>query len=332
MKLKILNLLSDEQMEGIKSSLSDLITSRLAEKYEFAIAPLKRAKASLHNWQPDIIIIHDPCSWGILPYLITLKFIKGKAKLVIQDRHYSANFERIKITSTFVFRLMLRLCHWCADRLLLVSHAQGVWMKKHKLVRSHKVTVIRQCQNCDRFLSLEPKTIEKPLTLAAYGNFIEQKGFDILLQAVGLIPYVQFQLKIAGSGSDEAALHRLAEGNSKVQFVGQVEDIPAFLNDCDVVVIPSRWEPWGDICLEAKAASKSVIVSAVDGLVEQVQDFGYLVPPADPQSLAKAIARVCEMPPEDLKAQGMDARESVINAWDDYLDEWETLLCQLLKE
>ncbi|NKB18053.1 MAG: glycosyltransferase family 4 protein [Pseudanabaena sp. CRU_2_10] len=331
MKAKILNLLSDERLGGVKTSLGSLIASHLEAQFEFAIAPLQRAKSSLRNWQPDIIIVHDACSWRILPHLLALKFLKGRTKLVIQDHHYSSAFEQLKVPAPGRFRLMLRLCHWCVDRTLLVSYSQSAWMKKHKLVRPKKLTVIQQSLNCDRFLSIPPKPIQKPLTFAACGRFDGQKGFDILLQSVSLIPHVDFRLLIAGYGSDEAELRRLAAGNPKVQFVGTVKDMPAFLSNCDAVIIPSRWEPWGNVCLEAKAAGKPVIVSAVDGLVEQVQNCGLLVPPEDPQALAQAIAQVCEMPSAELSGWGIQGRESAIDAWDEHLTAWEALLCQLLE-
>jgi len=331
MKAKILNLLSDERMGGVKTSLGSWMTSRLQEQFEFEIAPLRRAKVSISKWQPDVVIAHDACSWKILPHLFILKLFKGKAKLVIQDHHYSAAFEQLKVPAPARFRLMLRLCHWCVDRTLSVSYGQGSWIKKYKLTRPKKLSVIQQSLNCDRFLDIPIKPIQKPLTFAAYGRFDTQKGFDILLQAVNLIPQVDFRLHIAGYGAGEIALQQLAASNPKVQFVGVVKDVPAFLSTCDVVIIPSRWEPWGNVCLEARAAGKPIIVCAVDGLVEQVNNCGLLVPSEDPQALAQAIAQVCEMPPAQLSAWGITGRESAINAWEEHLTAWEALLCQLLE-
>jgi len=338
MKLRILNLLSDERMGGVKTSLSSLMSSRLNAKFEFEIAPLKRAIASLRifqtNNQPDIIIVHDACSWKILPRLfllkILLKIYKQKSKLVIQDHHYSATFERLKVPSLSRFRLMLKLSHWCADRLIVVSIAQSEWILQHQLIKPNKLAIFPQSLNCDRFLALPLKPIEKPLVFAAYGRFNEQKGFDVLLKAVQLLPDLNFYLKIAGYGSDEGLLKKIAADHPQVQFMGKIDDIPTFLNNCDVVIIPSRWEPWGNVCLEAKASGKPIVASAVDGLVEQIQGLGLLVPPDDPQALAKAIAQICEMSTEELSDRGIRGRESVSNAWDRHLTEWEDLLCQLL--
>jgi glycosyltransferase involved in cell wall biosynthesis len=330
MKVKVLNLLSDERMGGVKTSLGSLMDSRLREQFEFAIAPLSMAKLKWREWSPDIVIVHDACSWRILPQLLALKFMKGRAKLAIEDHHYSESFEQLKVPSPWRFRLMLRLCHWCVDRTLLVSHAQAKWMRKYKLARPEKLTVIQQSLNCDRFLIIPPKPIQKPLIFATYGRFDLQKGFDLLLQAMRLIPNQDILLKIAGYGSDETELRQIAEGNAKVQFVGIVKDVPAFLSECDVVIIPSRWEPWGNVCLEAKAAGKPVIATAINGLVEQVKNCGVLVPPGDPQALAKAIARVCDMSPEELCTWGKQGRESVMDDWNQHLTAWEAFLCQLL--
>ena len=73
-----------------------------------------------------------------------------------------------------------------------------------------------------------------------------------------------------------------------------------------------------------------MIVSAVDGLVEQIQECGLLVKSDNPQTFAKAIAQVCGMTPDELSAWGSKGRESAINAWDEHLTAWEDLLCQLL--
>ncbi len=93
-----------------------------------------------------------------------------------------------------------------------------------------------------------------------------------------LLPPLSVKLHLGGSGVQYAELQELAAGLNNLQFVGKVTDVPSFLAECDAVVIPSRWEPWGTVCVEAKAAGKPVIVSNIDGLTEQVQNCGILVP------------------------------------------------------
>jgi glycosyltransferase involved in cell wall biosynthesis len=80
----------------------------------------------------------------------------------------------------------------------------------------------------------------------------------------------------------------------EVQFLGFVSDMPAFLNQVDIVVLPSLWEGFGVSVLEAMAAGKAVIASRVGGLTELVSDTvtGLLVPPRDVDGLANAIAQL----------------------------------------
>ena len=128
---------------------------------------------------------------------------------------------------------------------------------------------------------------------------------------------------MGGYGQDEQLIKDLARDLPHVKLLGAIEDVPAFLADCDVIVIPSRWEPWGLVCLEAKAAGKPVVVFAIDGLTEQVRDCGLLVPANEPTKLTKAIA---SLPQQDLAAWGQAGRASVVNAWAEFLHNWEIFL------
>ncbi|MCU0516848.1 MAG: glycosyltransferase family 4 protein [Oscillatoria sp. Prado101] len=275
----------------------------------------------------DIIIFHDSCSWKELPVILRCKC---RAKLLIHDHHYGQEFEKSNVISLPRFRLMLKLAYGMADRVVAVSHAQAKWMTENKLVKPAKLRVIQQSTKLEDLLALPSKRVEMPLILAAYGRFCQQKGFDVLIKAMRLIPQQKVRLYLGGYGPDEEALQELARGQENIKFLGTIRDVPAFLTACDVVVIPSRREPWGNVCLEAKAAGKPVIVSRVDGLIEQVTDCGILVPPEDPHSLADAIEKVCSLPESTLQVWGQQGRESVSQAWENYVMKWEALLWEML--
>jgi glycosyltransferase involved in cell wall biosynthesis len=195
------------------------------------------------------------------------------------------------------------------------------------------LTVIQQCRQLEKFLNVPLKPVQRPLTLAAYGRFYPQKGFDDLLKAMNLLPSELVNLHLGGEGSQEEELKQLAEGLNNTKLFGTVTDVPAFLEQCDAVVIPSRWEPWGIVCIEAKAAGKPVIAADIDGLTEQVKDCdcGILVPPHDFQQLADGIASFCNQSERTLETWGRAGRESVKNAWEKYLDNWQALLWNVIK-
>jgi glycosyltransferase involved in cell wall biosynthesis len=180
----------------------------------------------------------------------------------------------------------------------------------------------------DQFLAIAPKSrqIDQPLVVGAYGRLCPQKGFDVLIEAMKHLNHNQVRLQIGGTGPDEAALKHQAQGCDTIQFLGRIDDVPQFLSQCDVIVIPSRWEPWGNVCLEARAAATPVIVTAVDGLPEQVQAFGQVIPAGNAVALARTLADFTQMPAQTLSQFGEQGRLSAQGAWDTYLDQWQSLL------
>jgi glycosyltransferase involved in cell wall biosynthesis len=326
-KPKILHLLSDRNIGGITKTSSGLTNSRLKEKFEFLFLSESEALAKLSEIKPDVVIWHDPCSWESLWRLMRLRFM---TKLLIHEHHYSESFEHWKVRSPWRFRIMLRLTYGLAHLVVTISEGQRNWMRSQHLVRSQNLAMIQQCTMLEKLLDLPEKPRSIPFMLGAYGRFDQQKGFDTLLRAMQLVQNLDIKLLIGGYGEHEDLLRSQAGDDPRIRFVGSLSDVPSFLAQCDVVVIPSNWEPWGNVCLESKAAAKAVIASQVDGLTEQVRDCGLLVPPNDPAALAEAIISINQMSPEALRALGIKGRELVRNSWEDYLIAWEGLLCQLL--
>lgn len=320
MKAKVLHLIGDRRAGGSNRLVKQSIESKLKEKFEFLVMRLEEAKPHLKTIKPDLIIFHYPCAWK---YLGDLVLLKQHAKVFIYDHHYCEGFEREGVPSKWRFRLMLRLAYSLVDGVLCVSQAQRQWMLNHQSIDPAKVRVISPASVLDEILKITPKIQTHPLIVGAYGRFARQKGFDLLVEAFALLPRDRFRLHLGGYGQDEELIEKLANPLPHVKLFGVVNDVPSFLAACDVVVIPSRWESWGLVCLEAKAAGKPIIASEVDGLCEQVRDCGWLVPPNNVEKLAEAIASV---PGCDLEALGKRGRASVIRAWEEFCDRFEEFL------
>ncbi len=326
-KPKIWHLIEDKRVGGSNLLVKNLITSRLSEQFNFSMLKLEEVQEKLKIQKPDVIVFHYPCAWK---YLFDLFWLKRHCKVFIYDHHYCQGFEREQVTSPVRFRLMLRLAYGLANGLLIGSQAQRDWLLSHKLVNAKKVKVISPASPIEAMLKIAPRDLEVPLVLGAYGRFARQKGFDLLLKAIALLPSEKFQLHLGGYGQDEAMIRELTKKLPNVKLVGIINNVPAFLASCDVIVIPSRWEPWGLVCLEAKAAGKPVVVTEVDGLCEQVQSsWGVLVPPNDEKKLAEAIA---SLPKQNLPAWRKAARSSVLKAWDEFLNGWEAFFVDVILE
>ncbi len=146
-------------------------------------------------------------------------------------------------------------------------------------------------------LGISPDT---PL-VATVGRLAEQKGLVYLLEAMDRVRRQRpaARLLIVGDSQDgreeyKQELLRRWEAlglKDSVLFTGVRSDIPAVMQACDLFVMASLWEGFGLVFLEAMAASRPIVATNVSAIPEVVQDgsTGLLVPPRDPQALAKAM-------------------------------------------
>jgi len=105
-------------------------------------------------------------------------------------------------------------------------------------------------------------------------------------------------VKFPGSYSP-ADLQQLAGGDDRIRYIGYRKDVENVYQTTDIVVVPSRWqEPLGLINLEAGACRKPVVATRVGGIPEVVEDGinGYLVPPADVDTLATRVSELIADP------------------------------------
>jgi len=132
------------------------------------------------------------------------------------------------------------------------------------------------------------------------GRLVERKGCKDLIKAVNLLlKEKKIKLLIAGDGSQKNELERLTKEfnlQENVMFLGYIKDIMGFYSCLDVFVIPSHWEPFGIVGLEAQAMGIPVIASNVEGLNEIITDkeTGILFKPKDEKDLAEKIRLVCK--------------------------------------
>ena len=118
------------------------------------------------------------------------------------------------------------------------------------------------------------------------------KGIDVAIRALAEIPGAV--LWIAGEGALEDALRGLAaqmDVADRVRFLGWRDDRSALLKAADVVLVPSRYEPFGNVVVNAWAHGVPLVAAASQGpgfLVRDAED-GLKVPVDDAAALAAAV-------------------------------------------
>jgi hypothetical protein len=133
--------------------------------------------------------------------------------------------------------------------------------------------------------------------LLALSRLHPKKGLDTLLGALASLP--DCMLWLAGEGELRADLERLAAQLGvapRVRFLGWRSDRAALLRAADVCVLPSRYEPFGTVILEAWAARTALVACASAGPAAHVEDgvTGLLTPIDDAPALAAALRRVLD--------------------------------------
>jgi len=134
--------------------------------------------------------------------------------------------------------------------------------------------------------------------LLCLGRLTSEKGFDTAVAAfaevVRDVPHAR--LMIAGDGPERPSLEETAQTlglETAVEFLGWVapDRVPALINEATLILVPSRYEAFGLVALEAAHMARPVVASRVGGLPEVVVDgeTGMLVEPDDPTALARAI-------------------------------------------
>ncbi len=135
------------------------------------------------------------------------------------------------------------------------------------------------------------------------GRLVPQKGLSYLLAAAELLRarYGNLRFVVVGDGPLRSELAPLAgsSGSSRFHFLGERGDVPRLMGLFDVLVVPSEWEPFGLVNLEAQAAGKPVVAFNIDGIPEAVVhgETGLLVPHRDSRALASAIAQLLDDAP-----------------------------------
>ncbi len=146
------------------------------------------------------------------------------------------------------------------------------------------------------------------------GRLAYQKGPDLLIGAIKTVcqDHRDAKLIVAGEGDMRQVLVERAQ-DLPVNFIGYVPDAEyiRLLNACDLVVIPSRNEPFGLVLLEAWSAKKGVVASDVGGLSENIDSFidGVKVEP-QPDALAEGINTVINKPSQAV-AFGKQGRKKI---------------------
>jgi glycosyltransferase involved in cell wall biosynthesis len=201
------------------------------------------------------------------------------------------------------------------------------------------VGVIYNGIDVERFARAEPAPLGLPagaLLVGFAGRFEKRKGIVDLMAAWEIVarsvPEAHLVLVGAG-GALEDDVSAWASGRNRVHRLGFRDDMHNVLAAFDIFVMPSHFEGFGIVLVEAMATGTAVIASAASNLPELVQDGveGLLVPVRDAAALAAAIISLCsDRELRETMARAARERARRDFSLDRMLGEYEALLQEIV--
>jgi glycosyltransferase involved in cell wall biosynthesis len=176
------------------------------------------------------------------------------------------------------------------------------------------------------------KPRQGPLRLLYAGNVTQRKGMAYLLEAIAQIPKSIATLHIVGTVQGSGRAFEAQKELYTYQPAVSQQALFSLYQDYDALVLPTLFEGFGLVLVEAMAAGLPIITTAHSFGPELVEEgkTGYLVPIRDVNALTLAIETMAELSYEGYNAIRMAAREKAVSfSWDVYQTRLATLLSTL---
>ena len=264
------------------------------------VRSLFELKKIIKNENVDILHCHLMKAY-ILGYLLKLLFFKN-IKLVFHE--HGEIFINRKWYSCFV-----KIAQKKVNLLIAVSEATKNKLMENAGVDSNKIKILHNFVDLEKFgydinnkynnnrskKNEELKIKDNDFVVGFAARIVRRKGCYNLISAFGELRNIKnIKLIIAGEGHEKNNYVKLINKlklNDKVFFLGAVLNMAWFYSIIDCFVIPSHWEPFGIVALEAQATKVPVIASNTGGLNEIISDkkTGLLFEPENEKDLAKKI-------------------------------------------
>jgi len=331
---RILQLISSGGYYGAESMLVNLAGSLGIEGWQNIVGVFRNSgnphlevakRAVDQGLQVEIIDCGGRMDWRAIAHIKTLIYRHGID--LVHTHGFKPNFYAtlatppgIPLVATYHLdwpdRGVLLHCYHLLDRLILKRFAKVVAVSEaiaKSLVRSglgsRRVQVIANGVDFNQWPSPDPvQPIEtgarNKTVVGVVGRLVPQKGHIYLLQAARSIlsAFPQVEFVFIGDGPERASLEHATASlglSSNVRFAGQKSDMPAVYAGIDILVLPSINEGMPMTLIEALAAGRPVVATAVGDVPKLIRDgeTGFLVEPRNPDALSSAIAKLLCDPP-----------------------------------
>ena len=273
---------------------------------------VRQLKRILRDARPDVVHTHSSKA-GVLGRVASIQ--TGIGARVHTPHTFAFLFEAMfSASKRHLFRTIESRLAKQTAAVIAVSTSEGEEFARSGVVPAERVRVVPNGIDPSpwRAARAAPRVElgiadDVPLALVV-GLLNVAKGQDVLLRALAEARETRLELMIAGHGETEGELRAIVEQLglvARVHFLGFREDVPRLMKTADFLCLPSRWEGLPYVVLEAFAAERPVVATAVSGARDLVgHDTGRRVEIEDVPGLARALDEVAALSPSERSALG----------------------------
>ena len=263
-----------------------LTTWRRQERSAIGIIGFAAAmRAEMRRFRPTIVHAHSSIAGGVVRLMS--HWTRSPYRIVYCPHGWAFDRQGMPIKNSLIEWIERGLAPG-ASRIVLISEHE-----RQEAVRigiaSERLSLILNGIG-DLPTAYAAKWLDPRLKVLFVGRLGQQKGFDTFLDAVAPIAA---QVAVRVIGTAVAGPHAEQPRRPGIEYLGwrSLAEVATEIAAADVVVMPSRWEGFGLVALEAMRGGRAVLASAVGGLREIVVDgvTGRLVPPDHPAQLMQAL-------------------------------------------
>lgn len=231
-------------------------------------------------------------------YCAVVKMFSGSFPKLIMTEHSTSNRRR----KVRILKPIERLIYSQYDRIVCISEGtyQSLidWLNPKGRFLS-KFCIVNNGIPLDKYTEERPYDrgelcgfSKSDIILCMVGSFSPHKNHSLVLEIMKRLPE-EYKLILVGEGRLKSIIEEKVQKdillNTRVCFLGFRNDIARIIHTGDISIIPSLYEGFGLVAVEAMACGKPVIASNVIGLSGIVSNYGFLASPDDPDSFIRSI-------------------------------------------
>lgn len=289
---------------------------------------MRRLYARIASLRPDVIVVPAPGPFGILGVLAARRLGVPLLAGLHTDLEKLAHLYWSAARGRFAQRLLEALTGAVFRSARAVVVNTDAMVPAARRLRAARVALLGT-PIAPEFLGPQTALAPRLRRVAYAGRLAPEKNIESLLDAAAALPEYEFTL--AGDGPLQTVVKARAAQLGNLRYVGRLprRGVAELLDQCEVLVLPSRVEAFGTVALEALARNRLVLVSPDCGIAHWPDIERAVFVMQARETLAQALAGIAQLPEAARAERAACGLRAALELHRETLDAWVHLLDSL---